>query len=120
MEGDICFLSDEALSMCTNKECLIPLSHILSIGNGEVCPCLTGFPWRHAAQDRYGQAIHAAFMKSIMKDDRYLAVGPTHVLRMSDGGLSARLGHNSMEEYLPQVQVLVLFYMYRNPRHKST
>ncbi|MFG1450066.1 MAG: hypothetical protein AAE983_05435 [Thermoplasmataceae archaeon] len=53
-------------------------------------------------------------MKSIMKDDRYLAVGPTHVLSMSDGGLSATLGHNSMEEYLLQVQVLVLF-MYRNP-----
>ena len=49
------------------------------------------------------------FMKSIMKDDRYLAVDLTHVLSMSEGIISATLGHNSMDEYLPQVQVLFLF-----------
>ena len=49
------------------------------------------------------------FMKSMMKDDHYLAVDLTHVLSMSEGIISATLGHNSMEEYLPQVQVLFLF-----------
>ena len=49
------------------------------------------------------------FMKDFMKDDRYLAVDLTHVLSMSENIISATLGHNSMEEYLPQVQVLFLF-----------
>ncbi|EQD75588.1 transposase IS4, partial [mine drainage metagenome] len=49
------------------------------------------------------------FMKSFMKDERYLAVDLTHVLSMSEGVISATLGHNSMEEYLPQVQILFLF-----------
>ena len=49
------------------------------------------------------------FMKDFMKDDRYLAVDLTHVLSMSENIISATLGHNSMEEYLPQVQVLLLF-----------
>jgi len=49
------------------------------------------------------------FMKSMMKDDHYLAVDLTHVLSMSEGIISATLGHNSMEEYLPQIQVLFLF-----------
>ena len=49
------------------------------------------------------------FMKSIMKDDRYLAVVLTHVLSMSEGIISATLGHNGMDEYLPQVQVLFQF-----------
>ena len=44
-----------------------------------------------------------------MKDHRYLAVDLTHVLSMSDNIIFAILGHNSMEEYLPQVQVLFLF-----------
>jgi len=44
-----------------------------------------------------------------MRDDHYLAVDLTHVLSMSEGIISATLGHNSMEEYLPQVQVLFLF-----------
>ncbi|MGP6207951.1 transposase [Cuniculiplasma sp. SKW3] len=49
------------------------------------------------------------FMKDFMKDDRYLAVDLTHVLSMSENIISATLGHNLMEEYLPQVQVLFLF-----------
>ena len=49
------------------------------------------------------------FMKSIMKDGRYLAVDLTHVLSMSEDIISATLGHNSIGEYLPQVQVLFLF-----------
>ncbi|EQD65759.1 transposase IS4 family protein, partial [mine drainage metagenome] len=49
------------------------------------------------------------FMKSFMKDERYLAVDLTHVLSMSEGVISAILGHNSMEEYLPQVQLFFLF-----------
>lgn len=49
------------------------------------------------------------FMKGFLKDDRYLAVDLTHVLSMSEGIMSATPGHNSMEEYLPQVHVLFLF-----------
>jgi transposase len=49
------------------------------------------------------------FMKGFLKGDRYLAVDLTHVLSMSENIISATLGHNSMEEYLPQVQFLLLF-----------
>jgi hypothetical protein len=49
------------------------------------------------------------FMKGFMIDYRYLAVDLTHVLTMSEGIMSATLGHNPMGEYLPQVQVLFLF-----------
>lgn len=56
-----------------------------------------------------GRKAMTDFMKSFMKDERYMAVDLTHVLSMSEGVISATLGHNSMEEYLPQVQLLFLF-----------
>ena len=51
-------------------------------------------------------------------------MGLTHVLSMKDNIISATIEHNSMEEYLPQVQVLFLFsldhampaYFYTLPR----
>ena len=49
------------------------------------------------------------FMKSFMRDERYLAVDLTHILSMSEGVISATLGHNGTDEYLPQVQLLFLF-----------
>lgn len=49
------------------------------------------------------------FMKKFIKDEKYLAVDLTHVLSMSDSVISATLGHNSVEVYLPQVQLLFLF-----------
>ncbi len=54
------------------------------------------------------------FMKSFMRDERYLAVDLTHILSMSEGVISATLGHNSKDEYLPQVQLLFLFSMGRD------
>jgi len=49
------------------------------------------------------------FMRSFIRDEKYLAVDLTHVLSLSDGVISATLGHNSKELYLPQVQLLFLF-----------
>lgn len=49
------------------------------------------------------------FMRDFMKDERYLAVDLTHVLSMSEGVISATLGHNSTAEFLPQIQLLFLF-----------
>ena len=49
------------------------------------------------------------FMKSFMKDERYIAVDLIHVVSMSEGVISATPEHNSMEEYLTQVQILFLF-----------
>jgi hypothetical protein len=43
------------------------------------------------------------------KDDRYLVVDLTHVLSMSENVIFSALGHNSMREFLPQVQVLFFF-----------
>ena len=51
----------------------------------------------------------AGFMKALMNDDRYLSVDLTHVLSMSEGIISATPGHNSTDEFLPQVQLLFLF-----------
>ena len=51
----------------------------------------------------------AGFMKALMKGDHYLAVDLTHVLSMSEGIISAALGHNGMDEFLPQVRLLFLF-----------
>ncbi len=49
-----------------------------------------------------------------MKDERYLAVDLTHILSMSEGVISATLGHNSKNEYLPQVRLLLLFSIGRD------
>ena len=74
--------------------------------DAHVSPDSLGDMLRRIGTDRNSMV---RFMKSIMKDDRYLAVDLTHVLSMSEGIISATLGHNSMDEYLPQVQVLFLF-----------
>ncbi|MGC8558637.1 MAG: transposase, partial [Nitrososphaeria archaeon] len=54
------------------------------------------------------------FMKKFIRDEKYLAVDLTHVLSMSDSVISATLGHNSVEVYLPQVQLLFLFSLDRD------
>ena len=77
-----------------------------TIRDAHVPPDSLGDMLRRIGNDRNSMG---RFMKSIMKDDRYLAVDLTHVLSMSEGIISATLGHNSMDEYLPQVQVLFLF-----------
>ncbi len=51
------------------------------------------------------------FMKSLMKGSRYLAMDLTHVISMSEGIISATLGHNSTSEFLPQLQIALLFSM---------
>lgn len=71
-----------------------------------ISPDALGPMLRRIGMDRKAMAD---FMKSFLKNDRYLAVDLTHVLSKSDGIISATLGHNSMEEYLPQIQLLFLF-----------
>lgn len=77
-----------------------------TIKDAHVSPDALGDMLRRIGIDRKAMTD---FMKSFMKDERYLAVDLTHVLSMSEGVISATLGHNSMEEYLPQVQLLFLF-----------
>ncbi|MHB1708757.1 MAG: transposase [Thermoplasmataceae archaeon] len=77
-----------------------------TIREAHVSPDVLGDMLRKIGMDRKAMTD---FMKSFMKDERYLAVDLTHVLSMSEGVISATLGHNSMEEYLPQVQLLFLF-----------
>ncbi len=74
--------------------------------DAHVSPDSLGDILRRIGMDRNAMI---SFMKSMMKDDRYLAVDLTHVLSMSEGIISATLGHNSMGEFLPQVQVLFLY-----------
>jgi len=77
-----------------------------TVKDAHVSPDSLGDMLRRIGMDRSSMV---QFMKSMMKDDHYLAVDLTHVLSKSEGIISATLGHNSMEEYLPQVQVLFLF-----------
>ena len=49
------------------------------------------------------------FMKSFMKDERYIAVDLIHVVSMSEGVVSATPEHNSMEEYHTLFQPISLF-----------
>ena len=76
------------------------------LGDAHVSPDSLGPMLRRIGMDR---SSISGFMKTLMKDDRYLAVDLTHVLSMSEGIISATLGHNSMDEFLPQVQFLFLF-----------
>jgi transposase len=77
-----------------------------TLREAHVSPDVLGDMLRRIGTDRKSMTD---FMKSFMKDERYLAVDLTHVVSMSEGVISATLGHNSMEEYLPQVQLLFLF-----------
>ena len=75
------------------------------IKDAHVSPESLGSIVRAIGMDRHAQVN---FMKNFMKDNHYLAVDLTHVLSMGDNIISATLGRNSMEEYLPQVQLLFL------------
>ena len=90
-----------------NVEFLYATSYLSElVKDAHVSPDSLGEMLRRIGMDRNAMI---SFMKSMMKDDRYLAVDLTHVLSMSEGIISATLGHNSMDQYLPQVQVLFLY-----------
>ncbi|MEM4084362.1 MAG: transposase [Thermoplasmata archaeon] len=82
-----------------------------TIGGAHVSPDSLGDMLRSIGIDRNSMT---AFMRRFKVDERYLAVDLTHVLSMSEGIISATLGHNSIEEYLPQLQVLFLFSLDHN------
>ncbi|MCL6002430.1 MAG: hypothetical protein M1556_02140 [Candidatus Thermoplasmatota archaeon] len=77
-----------------------------TMAGAHVSPDSLGDMLRSIGMDR---SSITGFMKSFMRDERYLAVDLTHILSMSEGVISAILGHNGKEEYLPQVQLLFLF-----------
>jgi transposase len=71
-----------------------------------VSPDSLGKIMRDIGMDR-GSMVE--FMKSLMKGSRYMALDLTHVISMREGIISATLGHNSTSEFLPQVQLALLF-----------
>ena len=82
-----------------------------TIRDASVSPDSLGDMLRSIGMDR---SSITGFMKSFMRDERYLAVDLTHILSMSEGVISATIGHNSKDEYLPQVQLLFLFSIGRD------
>ncbi|MCW6159056.1 MAG: transposase [Thermoplasmatales archaeon] len=82
-----------------------------AIRDARVSPDSLGDMLRSIGMDR---SSITGFMKSFMKDERYLAVDLTHILSMSEGVISATLGHNSKGEHLPQIQLLFLFSIGRD------
>ena len=90
-----------------NVEFLYRTSYLSeSVKEAHVSPDSLGKMLRDIGMDR-GPMVK--FMKSLMKGSRYMAVDLTHVLSMSEGIISATLGHNSTSEFLPQVQLALLF-----------
>ena len=86
-------------------------SFLSELVEAHVSPDVLGNILRNIGVDRRGMT---AFMRSFMGDEKYLAVDLTHVLSMSEGVISATLGHNSMAEFLPQIQLLFLFSLDRD------
>ena len=80
------------------------------LDEADVSPDALGPMLRRIGTDRKAMVD---FMRSLIKDDRYMAVDLTHVLSMSEGIISSTLGHNSRKEYLPQIQLLFLFSLDR-------
>ena len=90
-----------------NLEFLYRTSYLSeTLGDAYVSPDSLGKMLRDIGMDR-GSMVK--FMKSLMKGSRYMALDLTHVLSMSEGIISATLGHNSTSEFLPQVQLALLF-----------
>ena len=90
-----------------NVEFLYRTSYLSeSLQDSHVSPDSLGKMIRNMGMDR-GSMVK--FMKSLMKGPRYMALDLTHVLSMSEGIISATLGHNSTSEFLPQVQLALLF-----------
>ncbi len=76
------------------------------LGEAHVSPDSLGKMIRDIGTDR-GSMVN--FMRSLMNGSRYMAIDLTHVISMSDGVISETLGHNSMSEFLPQLQIALLF-----------
>ena len=90
-----------------NVEFLYRTSYLSeTVKDAHVSPDSLGKMLRNIGMDR-GSMVK--FMKSLMKGSRYMALDLTHVLSMSEGIISATLGHNSTSEFLPQVQLALLF-----------
>ena len=51
------------------------------------------------------------FMRAFLSKSRYLAIDLTSVISLSEGVISAMLGHDSTDSHLPIVQLLLLFNM---------
>ena len=90
-----------------NVEFLYRTSYLSeTLSDAYVSPDSLGKMMRDIGVDR-GSMVK--FMKSLMKGSRYMALDLTHVLSMSEGVISSTLGHNSTQEFLPQVQLALLF-----------
>ncbi|MEM4090751.1 MAG: transposase [Thermoplasmatales archaeon] len=82
-----------------------------TIGDAHVYPDALGSMLGTIGMDRKAMVD---FLRSFVGDHRYLAVDLTHILSMSENVISSMLGHNSMDELLPQVQLLFLFSLDRD------
>ncbi len=90
-----------------NVEFLYRTSYLSeSMKEAHVSPDSLGKMIRNIGMDR-GSMVR--FMQSLMKGSRYMALDLTHVLSMSEGIISSTLWNTSTSEFLPQVQLVLLF-----------
>ena len=89
------------------KSC--PLNSYLSeMMEASTYPKHIGEMLRNIGMDR---GAITGFMKTFLSRSRYIAIDLTSVISLSEGVISAMLGHDSDESNLPIVQLLLLFNM---------
>ncbi len=60
-----------------------------------------------------------AFMSSFVDGGQQAVIDLTHVFSLSEGVISATLGHNSDKEYVPQVNLVLLLSLEKTNHHPS-
>ena len=91
-----------------NLEFLYQNSYLSEMMEASTYPKHIGEMLRNMGMDR--SAI-TGFMKTFLSKSRYIAIDLTSVISLSEGVISAMLGHDSDESNLPIVQLLLLFNM---------
>ncbi len=89
-----------------NLEFLYQNSYLSEVMEVSTYPKHIGEMLRNIGMDR--KSI-INFLKTFLSKSRYLAVDLTSVISLSEGVISAMLGHDSSESNLPIVQLLLLF-----------
>jgi len=51
------------------------------------------------------------FLKTFLSKSRYIAVDLTSIVSLSEGVISAMLGHSSEDSHIPIIHLLLLFNM---------
>ncbi len=91
-----------------NLEFLYQNSYLSDVMEASTYPKHIGEILRNIGMDR---GAITSFLKTFLSKSRYIAIDLTSVISLSEGVISAMLGHDSNDSNLPIVQLLLLFNM---------